>query len=162
MKKPKISIIVAISSNTRAIGKDNALLWSIPDDLKRFRTLTTGHPIIMGRKTFESIGRPLPNRTNIVISRKNIEIPGVIVVHSVEDAILEARKVEDDEIFIIGGSEIYRSALHLADIVYLTIVTTDTEGDVFFPEYKHLFTKETFHEDHTEHDPPYTFINLEK
>ncbi len=141
MNKPKISIIVAITTN-RGIGKNNGLLWHIPEELKRFREITTGHAIIMGRKTYESIGRPLPNRTNIVITRDpDFKAEGCLVVDSIEKAIEEAKKVEDSELFIIGGGQIYNASLKLADNLYITIVQGDFEPTVFFPEYEHIFTK---------------------
>lgn len=135
MKNPKISIIAALSKN-RVIGKDNKLIWHLPEDLKRFKTLTSGHPIIMGRKTFESIGKPLPNRTNIVITKDSGMHPrGVILKHNIEDAIKEAKKIEKEEIFIIGGGQIYQQSIKLADRLYLTIIDKNFEGDAFFPDY---------------------------
>lgn len=131
-----ISIIVAMSKKDRVIGKDNDLPWNIPEDLKHFKETTKGHPIIMGRKTFESIGRPLPKRTNIIVTR-NIEYgqDGAIVVHSLEEAIEEAKQ-HDDQLFIIGGASIYKEALEkdLVDQLIITEVVMDVEGDTFFPE----------------------------
>lgn len=130
----KISLIVAAAENG-VIGKDNQLLWRLPDDLKRFKQLTLGHPIIMGRKTYESIGKPLPGRTSIVITRSpNYEAEGVLVVDSLEKAIDTARQKEAEEAFVIGGGEIYREALtkNLVDKIYLTLVHTEIEGDTFF------------------------------
>ncbi len=149
--KSKISIIVATGRN-REIGKKNGLLWKIPEELKRFREITTGHPIIMGRKTYESIGRPLPNRTNIVITRdENFKVEGVIVVNSLERAIEKAEesldlgssvsgmtnKVDDNnETFVIGGAQIYEQALPIADKLYLTIVDADfPEADAYLSDY---------------------------
>ena len=107
MNKPLISLIVAISEKNRVMGKKGGLPWYIPEDLRKFKTLTTGHPIIMGRKTFESIGRPLPNRTNIVITRDStFHQEGIVVVSSLEMAIHKAQEVESKELFIIGGCEI--------------------------------------------------------
>lgn len=124
------SIYVAISQNG-VIGKKNDLPWRLPSDLARFRQTTTGHPIIMGRKTHESIGRPLPNRTNIVITRdKDYKADGCIVVGSLEGAIKKAGG--SDEIFIIGGSTIYEQALPFTDKIYLTRVKANVDGDVFF------------------------------
>lgn len=144
--KPKISIVVALGKNTRAIGKGPDLLWRISDDLKRFKSLTTGHPIIMGRKTFQSIGRALPNRTNIIVTRNDsFEAENCIVAHSIEDGLEEARKIEPTEIFVIGGGEIYTQALPIVNTLYLTLVDSDIDGDIFFPEYPE-FTKETFRE----------------
>ncbi|QRR01905.1 dihydrofolate reductase [Dyadobacter sandarakinus] len=127
-----ISLIVAVSDNG-VIGKDNQLLWRLPDDLKRFKQLTLGHPMIMGRKTFESIGKPLPGRTSIVVTRNtSVEIEGVMVVHSLEDALAEARKIEALEVFIIGGGELYTQAQYLADRLYVTEVHSAFEGDTCF------------------------------
>lgn len=148
----KISIIVAVGKNNCAIGKAGALLWRIPDDLKRFKTLTTGHPIIMGRKTFDSIGKALPNRTNIVVTRNtDVKPDGVVIAVSFEEALRLAQTLaqgdnKNPEIFIIGGGEIYRQALPLADKLYLTLVESDAEGDVFFPDWSKDFTKEVFRE----------------
>lgn len=159
--KPTISIVVAISEN-RVIGRDNKLPWHIPEDLKRFKELTLNHPIIMGRKTYESIGRPLPQRTNIVITRdKNYHVEGLVVVHSIEEAIQKSSKIDQEEIFIIGGGKIFEQSLHLTDKICLTIVHKIVEGDVYFPEYRQ-FTKETFRKEHLENNPPFTFVNLER
>ena len=146
MTKPCISIIVAHAKN-RVIGKANKLLWHISDDLKRFKTLTTGHPIIMGRKTYESIGKPLPNRTNIIVSRNINELSGCFVYPSLESAIEKVGEIDKEEIFIIGGGEIYRQALPLADRLYVTKVDLNIEGDTYFPEYEKDFTKEIYLEE---------------
>lgn len=140
-----ISIIAAIGKR-RELGKNNKLLWHIPEDLKRFKRITEGHPIIMGRKTYESIGRPLPRRTNIVITR-NPEYPsvGIMIASSLEDAIAKAKPCEGaQELFIIGGGEIYAKALPMADRLYLTIVDAEADADTFFPDYS-MFTKEIEH-----------------
>ncbi len=131
-----ISIIVAVAENG-AIGKDNQLLWRLSDDLKQFKALTSGHAVIMGRKTFESIGKPLPNRTNIVITRqgKVFDDASVLVAESIGKAIEIAKEVEgDEEVFIIGGGNIYEQSLALTDKIYLTEVKVTIEGDTFFPE----------------------------
>ncbi len=131
--KKKISIIVAIASNN-AIGKNNDLLWHIPDDLKRFKKLTSGHKIIMGKKTYYSLPlRPLPNRTSIVITdNKQDNIDGCIMAYSIEEAI---EKMDyDKENFIIGGGSVYTQFLPYADKLYLTLVHKDFDADVFFPE----------------------------
>lgn len=135
-KKPKISIVAAMGKN-RELGNGNKLLWPIPDDLKRFKALTTGHPVIMGRKTFESIGKPLPNRTNLVVSRSSL---------SLEEAVEKARAIESEEIFIIGGAQIYEQALPFIDRLYLTLIDAEQEADAFFPAYEDMFTKIIFHE----------------
>lgn len=126
-----ISLIVATGTN-RAIGKNNQLLWHLPEDLKYFKRTTLDKPIIMGRSTFDSVGRPLPRRRNIVVSRNtNLKIEGVEVVHSLNEAI---QLVENEpEIMIVGGSEIYSLALPLAQRVYLTLVNTAPDADRFFP-----------------------------
>lgn len=127
-----LSVIVAVSTNL-VIGANNKLLWHISDDLKRFKSLTTGHTVIMGRKTFQSIGRALPNRTNIVISRNpDFTAEGCTVLQSLEQALRVC--CNQDEVFIMGGGQIYRQALPLAQKIYLTKVHKEFEGDTFFPE----------------------------
>lgn len=133
---PKISIIAAVASNY-AIGKNNDLLWSLPADLAHFKKHTTGSPIIMGRKTFESIGRPLPNRRNIIVSRQSdYTVEGCEVYPSLEEAIRNAAHelTTGDEIFVIGGGQLYREALPLAQKLYITWVHTNPDADTFFPE----------------------------
>jgi dihydrofolate reductase len=126
-----ISLIVAAAQNG-IIGRDNQLIWHLPDDLKQFKRLTTGHPIIMGRKTFDSIGKPLPNRTSIVITRnQDWQFEGVIVVNSVNEAIEAARQTGTDEAFVIGGAEVYKMTLPVADKIYLTEVKAEFEGDAY-------------------------------
>ncbi len=130
-----ISVIAAIGKN-RELGKNNALLWNIPADMKRFRELTTGHPVIMGRKTFESIGRALPNRTNIVVTRQQDFHPeGVRVCESLKQAIEVANSIDSTEVFIIGGAQIYGQAIGIADRLYLTIIDQSYDADAFFPDY---------------------------
>jgi len=159
---PQISIIVAHSRNM-AIGKANALLWRLPEDLKRFKKLTTGHPIIMGRKTYQSINRSLPDRTNIIVTRdKNLEIPRCIIVHSVIEAIEKAKEFDREEIFIIGGAEIYKETLPLVDRLYVTKVDLDVEGDAFFPEYSNIFTKKILEESGEFEGLKYSYLILEK
>lgn len=140
-----ISIIVAVAGSKRVIGKTGGLPWHIPEELKRFKEITKGHPIIMGRKTHESIGRALPERTNIVITRDPaFAAEGVLVAHSLDEALKVANRLPSshpersegsNEIFIIGGGEIYKQALPLADKLYLTLIDQEVEGDVFFPDY---------------------------
>lgn len=125
-----ISAVVAIAEN-HAIGKNNQLLWYLPNDLKHFKQITSGHTVIMGRKTYESVGKPLPNRRNIIITRQKIEIAGCEVVNSVEAAL--ALCTGENEAFIIGGAEIYKLALPLTNRIYLTIVHHSFEADAFFP-----------------------------
>jgi dihydrofolate reductase len=125
-----IKIIVAMSNN-RVIGNNNELIWKLSSDLKRFKELTTGHPVLMGRKTYESIGRPLPNRRNIIITRNlEYEVEGCETVSSLEEALL----LTNNNCFIIGGGEIYKQSLEVADKIYLTLVHKDFEGDTSFPE----------------------------
>lgn len=139
-----VSIIVAVSENG-IIGKDNDLPWKISEDLKRFKELTKGHPVIMGRKTHESIGRILPDRLNIVITRdKDVSYNGCITVNSISDAIRKAGN--DKEIFIIGGGEIYKKSLGFVDRIYLTKVHQTVEGDTYFPTLNSDW-KETNRED---------------
>lgn len=126
------SIIVAVAANG-VIGDNNSLLWHISEDLRNFKRITSGHPVVMGRKTFESLGRPLPNRTNVVVSRTVTEIEGCRVAASLDEAI--AMFPEDEEVFIIGGAQIYAQALDAADKIYLTRVEHDYEGDTSFPEW---------------------------
>jgi dihydrofolate reductase len=127
-----ISIIAAMAEN-RVIGRDNTIPWNLPGDLKRFKTITTGHPVIMGRKTFESIGKPLPGRKTLIITRKpDFSAKGCVVVHNLQEALAECNGA--DEVFICGGSEIYRAALSLASRIYLTLLHEEVEGDTRFPE----------------------------
>lgn len=127
-----LSLIAAVAENG-VIGDRNRLLWHISEDLRRFKALTTGHPVIMGRKTCESLGRPLPNRTNVVITRHPLAIAGCMVVHSLEEAL--TRFPADEELFIIGGAQIYAAALPIADRFYLTRVGHAYEGDTRFPAW---------------------------
>ena len=155
-----ISIIVAIAENG-VIGDKNALLWNIKEDMRRFRTTTTGHPVIMGRKTFESIGRPLPKRTNVVITRGDGEFEGCLVAHSIEEAV--AMFPAEEEIFIIGGAQIYSQAMAIADKLYLTIVHRPYDGDTSFPEIDYSEWQEVSREEFShgeEYEHPFTFIDL--
>ena len=127
-----VSIIVAVAKNG-VIGDKNSLLWHISEDLRFFKRTTSGHPVIMGRKTYESLGRPLPNRTNVVISRTATAIEGCTVAHSLEEAV--AMFPHDEEIFIIGGAQIYALALDIADRIYITRVEHEYEGDTSFPTW---------------------------
>lgn len=134
-----LSLIVAMAQN-RAIGKENQLPWHLPEDLKYFKSVTMGKPIVMGRKTFDSIGRPLPGRLNIVITRNdNWAHPGVETAASLEQAMAiaaeHASNEGEKEVMVIGGEQIYRAAIGLADNLYITRVQTEVEGDAFFPEY---------------------------
>jgi dihydrofolate reductase len=164
---PRIAIIAALGAKNRVIGRDNKLLWHIPEDMKRFKALTTGHPVIMGRKTWESLPekfRPLPARLNLVITRDmTYEARGASISSSLAAAIARAKSAEGgDEIFIIGGGQIYTEALPLADRLYLTLVEDDTEGDVFFPEYEREFTNVLSDESHESNGFKYRWIDLER
>lgn len=154
-------MVVAIGEKTRVMGRDNNLPWNIPEDMKHFKDLTRGHAIIMGRKTFESIGRPLPNRTNIIITRDKTykAADGCIVVSSIEEAIKQARIVEKEEICIIGGGEIFKQSIKLADILHLTLIKGDIEGDTFFPDYSEFKTVLS-RKDSSSNGYEYTFIDL--
>ncbi|MGK0412197.1 MAG: dihydrofolate reductase [Polaribacter sp.] len=142
-----ITIIAAIAKNN-ALGKNNDLIWHLPADLKRFKKQTTGHYILMGRNTFESIGRPLPNRTTVIITRnKNYVQDGCLIAHSLEQALEMAK--EEAHVFIIGGAQIYQKAIenNLADVLDITRVHKEFDADVFFPEIDLNIWKETERED---------------
>lgn len=145
--KPRISIIAALARNG-VIGIENRLPWRLPEDLAHFKALTLGHPILMGRKTFESLGRPLPGRTNIVITRNpGYCKDGCRVAGSVPAAIALCK--DADEIFFIGGAELYAQVIPLADRLYLTEVDIETGGDAWFPEYDKRAFREISRESHT-------------
>lgn len=152
-----ISLIAAVAEN-RAIGYHNKLLYWIPDDLKRFKALTTGHTIIMGRRTFESLPKgALPNRRNIVLSRSTKELPGCECYASLKEAMKHCD--DEEEVFIIGGESVYRQAMPAASRLYLTVIhDTPTDADAFFPEYEGW--DEVWREEH-EGPPPYSFVVLE-
>ncbi len=158
-----LSLIVA-TDQENGIGKDNQLLWHLPNDLKFFRKVTSGHTIIMGRKTFDSVGRPLPNRRNIVISRKpDLKIDGVEVFDNLGNAINACKN--EDEYFIIGGGEIYNQALEKADQIYLTKVEGDFNADTFFPEIEAKTWEVKWRQEHqkdNKHAYDYTFLILKK
>ncbi len=157
-----LGLVVAISSNN-AIGKDNQLLWHLPADLRHFKNITSGHTIIMGRKTYDSIGKPLPNRRNIVITRqKGLQIEGIEVVNSLAEALSLCKQ---EEVYIIGGAEIYRQAISLCDKIELTRVHQDFDADAFFPELDNAIWKEVWKEDHLPDEKnkfAYTFSTLER
>jgi dihydrofolate reductase len=165
----KISLIVAMATN-RVIGKDNGLIWHLPNDLRFFKTKTMGKPMIMGRNTFDSIGKPLPGRTNIVITRDTQYAPeGVVVTHSLEEALTLARTIAEkdnvSEIMIIGGAQIYEQSCALADRLYVTQVHAVLEGDAFFPEIDQTQWREVEREDfkRCEKNPfDYSFVILDK
>ena len=166
MSNTRVSMIVAIGRN-RAIGKENKLLWSIPEDLKRFRNLTRGHPVVMGRKTFDSIlsyvGKPLPDRPNVVITRdSNWRHEGVVTAASVEDGIEKAKALDPLEVFVIGGAQIYEQALPYTDRLYLTLIDDEQGADTFFPPYEHIFVKRISQEDKEYEGLAYSWVDLEK
>ncbi len=136
--RPLIALIWAMTRN-RVIGRDNTLPWRLPADLTHFKALTSGHPVIMGRKTFESLGRPLPNRTNIIITRnRTFSASGCHVVHSLDEALRLGAQHESRDgpiLFVIGGENLYSQALQLADRLYITLVDAEIEGDARFPEF---------------------------
>jgi dihydrofolate reductase len=162
-RPPLISLIVAMAQNG-VIGRDNSLPWRLPEDLKRFRACTLGKPILMGRRTFESIGRPLPERTNLVLTRdRGWSAHGVIVVHSVEEALAQAGS--SDELVAVGGAQIYRLVLPFARRIYLTHVHADVPGDTTFPEFDSTQWADVEYSSHPadgEHAYPLTFVTLER
>jgi dihydrofolate reductase len=167
MKKPRICIVAAIGNN-RELGMEGKLLWHIPDDLKRFKELTKGHPIIFGRKTFESVlgynnGKPLPERTNIVVTRDPAyQYEGAVVVTSLDEAIMRATEFDPEEIHIGGGAQLYEQVLPQVDKLFLTLIDEDKEADTFFPSYEDQFTKKTFEETHEWNGLRYTWVDLER
>lgn len=156
--------IIAAAGENNALGKENDLVWHLPDDFKRFKELTSGHHIIMGRKTFESFPKPLPKRTHLVITRKdNYKKEGIIVVHSIERAIEFSK--EDPQTFIIGGGEIYKMGLELADRIELTRVHGTFEADTFFPEIdesKWDLVSKVFHDKDEKHDFAFTYLTYDR
>ncbi len=159
----KIAIVVAMAAN-RVIGRDNRLPWYLPADLKHFKQLTLGKPVVMGRKTYASIGRPLPERINIVVTRdRDYQAPGCVVVHSLEEALAAAG--EAAEVMVIGGAEFYRQVLPLADTLYLTRVHAEFEGDTVFPVFDEADWEEVARTDcePDEKNPwAYSFLQLER
>jgi dihydrofolate reductase len=160
---PLVSVIVAMAQNG-VIGRDNALPWRLPRDLKRFRSFTLGKPVLMGRKTFESIGKPLAGRDNLVLTRDRSWLaPGVIAVHSVEEALMQAGA--SAELVVIGGAEIYRLVLPFARRMYLTHVHADVPGDTFFPDFDPTQWDDveySMEPADAEHAYPVTFMTLER
>lgn len=160
----KVTLIAAIGANNE-LGKNNKLLWHLPNDLKRFKQITTGHCIIMGRKTFESLGRALPNRTTIVITRnKSIAVTGVLFVEDLNHAFITARRLEETHCFVIGGAQIYKQSLRYADSLDITLVHENFDADVFFPEidlnkFKEISRAEVSKDEKNKFD--YTIISYE-
>jgi dihydrofolate reductase len=159
-----VSIIAAVSDNN-VIGRDNRMPWHISADLKWFKALTMGHHLLMGRKTFQSLTRPLPGRTIVVITHnRDFHADGVLTAHSIERAIEAARL--DDEVFIAGGAQIYEQAIHRADRMYITRVHADVIGDAFFPEFDDITEWKLVDVEHCEADErneyPYSFLTYER
>jgi dihydrofolate reductase len=161
-----ITLIVAKAKNN-VIGRDNQLIWKLSADLRRFKNLTTGHHILMGRKTFESLGKPLPNRTHLIITRNpDFQAPeGHFSFASVEDAFIFCNKIGVEDLFIIGGGEIYRDTLDLCDVLEVTEVDCEPDGDTFFPEINPMIWKETERESFPadeKNEFPYSFVTYKK
>lgn len=156
----QISLIAAMGKN-RIIGKNNSLPWKLPEDMKRFKEITKGKLIVMGRKTFESIGKPLPNRTNIIITHdKNYKADGCVVVYSVEEALKTAKG--NEEVMVIGGEQIFKLFLPKADRMYLTFIDEDFEGDAYFPQYNKDEWKEVHREEHKNQQYKFVFVDFER
>ena len=159
------SIIAAVSDNN-VIGKNNDLVWHMPADMKYFKQTTTGHWVIMGRKTFESFGKPLPNRTHIIITRdQNYIYPGVFVVHSIDEAFKKVQESSDEEAFVLGGAEIYKQCINEVDRLYITEIKETFDGDTFFPKIDKNIWKEVSRQDFAPDEKnkyPYAFVIYEK
>lgn len=159
--KPKICLVAAVGTN-RELGKDNKLLWHIPEDLNHFKEITSGHAVIMGRKTYESIGRLLPSRVNIIVTRDaTYTVAGAHICYSFEEAVKTAKKNEKEEIMVIGGGQIFEQALPLAHKLYLTVVDGTFDADVYFPDYS-LFTKVLSEQKRESEGYMYAFLELQK
>ncbi len=162
----KITLIAAKAKN-KVIGKDNQLIWRLSADLKRFKNLTSGHCILMGRKTYESLGKPLPNRTHLIVTRNpDFPVPeGHYAFPSVEDAFIFGNKAGVEKLFVIGGGQIYRETINLCDKLEITEVDAEPEGDTHFPEIDPGIWKETGREDHPadeKNEHPFSFVTYEK
>lgn len=159
----RVSLIAAVAENG-VIGRDNALPWRLPADLKHFRRLTTGHPVITGRRNYESIGRPLPERTNIVVThRRDYRASGCVVVHSLDEAFAAAHG--SPEVFVMGGAEIYAQTIDRAERIYLTRVHADVPGDTLFPTVDWRIWREIAHERHepdAQNAYAYSFVTFER
>lgn len=164
MESNKVTLIAMIGENTRVIGDKGKLPWRIKTDMERFKAMTTGNVVIMGRKTFESMrSRPLPNRKNIVISRTMPTMSGIIIVRSIQESLEVAHFQKTEKIFIIGGEEIYRLSMPFANTLELTLVKDDkAEGDTFFPNYSDEFSPVDEGESHQEGDLFFKFITFKK
>jgi len=161
----RLSMIAALGKN-RVIGNNNKMPWHLPADLQFFKKTTMGKPIILGRKTYDSIGRPLPGRLNIVLSRdKSLKIEGCTVVNSLDEAMLVAEKQDSDEIFITGGAYLYNTYLKDADRLYLTLIDEEFEGDTFFPDYTQYNWKQIEKKTNSADDQnpfAYSFVTLDR
>lgn len=167
-RRPRIALIWAMSRN-RVIGKKNALPWRLPADMAHFKALTTGHPVIMGRKTYESLGRPLPNRVNIVLTGdRGWSATGCLIAHSLREAVELASQhlpADKSEVFVMGGENVYRQALACADRLYVTRVEAEVEGDAWFPEVDWTAWQETGRSQHVQDEKnPYacTFLSYKR
>lgn len=161
-----VTLIAALATNN-VIGRENQVPWRLSTDLKRFKELTMGHHLIMGRKTYQSVGKPLPGRINVVITRQpGFTAEGVTVVHSLEEAIRVAEQAGESEAFIAGGAEIYAQAMHRADRMYLTRVHVDVEGDTWFPDFDDVTEWQLTDSEHFEADEknefPFSFLTYER
>ena len=158
----RVHLVAALARN-RVIGRGGKMPWHLSADLKRFKTLTMGRPILMGRKTWEAIGRPLPGRESVVVTRQaGYEAPGAVVVPSLDAALAHAKRAGAKDAFVIGGGEIYRLALPLADVLHLTLIDRDYEGDATFPAWDASAWRETSREPHEEDGLAYAFVTLER
>lgn len=162
---PRISAIAAMDEN-RLIGSHNRLPWNMPGDMKYFKTLTTGHPILMGRKTYVSIGRPLPNRLNIILTgNPDFTAPGCVVVNSLDAGLEAALEQNNEEIFIIGGSEVYRQLMPRIERLYLTIIHHKFDGDAYFPQIDDADWQEVFRQRHSadaDNAFDYSFVTFDR
>lgn len=158
-----ISIIVAMANN-RIIGANNTMPWRCPEDLKYFKSLTMGHHMIMGRKTFDSIGKPLPGRVSVIVTRnRELHIEGCIMAHSLDEAIAACK--DDNEVFIVGGAELYSLALPIVNKLYITEIQQDISGDTYFPEFDKAKWRETAREKHHQDAPQpldYHFVTYQR
>lgn len=162
----RLSLIAALASNN-VIGRDNQVPWRLSTDLKRFKALTMGHHLIMGRKTYDSVGRPLPGRITVVITRRSDwSAPGVTVAHTIEDALRVASAAGESEAFLAGGAEIYDLAMHRADRMYLTRVHAEVEGDTVFPDFDDVSEWKLTDAEHFEADDeneyPFSFLTYDR
>lgn len=157
----EIALIAAMAAN-RVIGRDNQLPWHLPEDLQHFKRLTLGHHLIMGRKTFDSIGRPLPGRTTVIVTRQTdyVSPPGCLVANSLEHAVELCSK--EEQVFVVGGAEIYRQALDMANQMYLTEVKVTVEGDAFFPEFSLDQWQAVEREEKQNDSLEYAFVNYRR